>query len=267
MRAASSRLPDLLLEQYALGELSDAGKARVEAVLAVDDAARARLDAIARSNEEILSSSPPAEIARAVRARMLTAAGTPRRARPALALAFPAAAAALLLVGVVMFRGGLFPGAADLERPKGGAPSLFIYRASASGPIELRDGSSAAAGDVLQLKYGAGSGRFAAIASLDGRGHLTWHLPAGFDDLRGGEAPAPRIEEAGSALPSAYELDDAPFFERFFMISSRDGFDLGAVSKALRALSASGAAESGEPSLPKGLACKSLIIRKSGGGR
>jgi hypothetical protein len=130
--------------------------------------------------------------------------------------------------------------------------------------MELSDGSAAVAGDVLQIKYSAGRGTFGAIVSLDGRGTITWHLPS---TESGGPigARSPRLEEGGVILPAAYELDNAPYFERFFLVTSDTEFNLDAVATALRDLSVSGRAEAGILSLPAGLACKAFLVHKTGG--
>jgi len=280
MKAGREFPPDLILEQYALGELYGPENARVESLLAADPALRERLAALRRSDADILEEAPPAEIAASIKRRMLTFALGPssggasalgpssgamaRRFRPAAAFAFPAAAAVLVLFGAVMAKGILFPAQSDALRSKSGAPGLFVYKKSLSGPQALSDGAAAATGDILQIKYAAGSESYGAIASLDGRGTLTWHLPAGPSVAPGAAAArAPRIEEAGAALASAYELDDAPSFERFFIFSSKDSFDLSLVAAALHDLARSGRADTGSLSLPAGLLYKSLLLRKA----
>jgi hypothetical protein len=262
MKADGAGVPDLILEQYALGELPEAEAARFEAALKADPALRSRLEELEASNEAILEESPPAEVAAVIRARMLSSP-RPSRAekgafRPAPAFLFSAAAALLVIVATVLARGALFPSADDLTRAKGGAAAVFVYRNSGSQPVELRDGSAAATGDILQLKYSASGARYGAIYSIDGRGSLTRHLPA---------APlpatrAPRLADRGAALDSAYELDDAPQFERFFIISSTEEFDLGPVAAALRDLASSGSAASADPRLPGSLQWKSLLLLK-----
>jgi hypothetical protein len=274
MNADADTMPDLLLEQYALGELNAAEKARVEAALASDPAVRSRLEGLEASDARILADLPPVEIAAAIRRRMLVspdagASGVPKprkagsRFRPFPGIAFPAAAAALVLVGVVMGRSLFLPPASDdITRAKGGSPALMLYKKAQAGPVALSDGSSAVAGDILQIKYAAGTARYAAIASLDGNGTITWHLPAGYS---GGDASSPRIEEGGAVLGSAYELDDAASFERFFIVSSNNSFNVATMAKAIRELSVSGSADYGSLRLPSGLQWRSLLLLKTGG--
>jgi hypothetical protein len=277
MKADEARLSDLMLEQYALGELSGLEKARVDVFLASNPKSRERLAELLRSNEEILAQAPPAEIAAAIRRRMLVGGASPgegasargaagarrRRFVPASAFAFPAAAAVLVFVGVFMAKGLLFPAQGDGIRVKSGAPGLLVFKKAAAGPLELADGAAAAAGDVLQIKYAAGSARYGAIVSLDGRGAVTWHLPGVYAKGPASNGLAPRIDEKGAALDSAYELDDAPAFERFFILSSKDDFDLSLVASALHDLALSGRAETGAPRLPSALEYKSFLLRKA----
>jgi hypothetical protein len=271
MSDTRSFVPDLLLEQYALGELGDIDESKVEAALRADESLRSRLAALQSSNEEILAEAKPAEIAAAIRRRMLSGAGggrlgvgigrgAPSRSLPAFFL--PAAAALLVLAGAFMARSLLSPSIDELTRPKGGEPGISIYRKAASGPMELHDGAAAAEGDVLQIKYGAGEAGFGAIFSVDGRGTITRHFPS-----RNAEAgtKAPRLSSSGAALDSAYELDDAPGFERFFIFSSKKDFDLSIVLAAMRGLAASGPlSATGAPHLPDTIEWKSLLLVKKG---
>ena len=262
MTTERREVPDLLLEQYALGELSRAESAAVDAALAADPALRGRLARLRASDQAILREAPPAQVAAAIRDRMVS--GSPRVFRPAQAVFLPAAAALLVLVGGLMFRNLLFPDPGDLTRPKGGAPGLFVFRKTAAGVEQLRDGTGAAAGDMLQVRYGAAGSRHGAVYSLDGRGALTRHLPAA------GPAAtrASLLAEGGATLDSAYELDDAPGFERFLILSSAADFDLLAVEAALRALAASGSGAATEaPRLPAGIEWKSFLLRKPGAAR
>jgi Predicted transmembrane transcriptional regulator (anti-sigma factor) len=270
-----TRLPDLLLERYALGELSEAERSRVETVLSSDPAARARLDELEASSDDILDRYPGAEIAASIKRRMLTSSegSAGRRSAPGArfsrGLGLSAAAVALVLVGAVVARSFLWaPSQDDMLRAKGGAPGLMIYKKTAGDPQLLADGDRAAKGDVLQIRYAAGAARYGVIVSIDGRGSITWHLPPSATSAMPSmpsSRESPRLEESGAFLGSAYELDDAPDFERFFIVSSGEAFDPAKVGAALRVLQLSGKASSGSLSLVAGLSWRSLILYKNGG--
>ncbi len=270
-------ISDLTLEQYVLGELSPQNDARVRAALEEDAGLRARLQAIRDSDGRILADYPPARMAEAIRARH--AAGRtgqePRAVRfvgpgragrvPPLAWAVPLAAALLLSVSLVAYREGALPQVAssmtEVTRMKGAGPRLAVYRKTAAGAEQLSAGQQARQRDVLQISYTAADARYGVILSLDGRGTVTWHLPPG-----GPPAAAPALARQGEVpLESAYELDDAPGFERFIFVYSQSGFDPRAVEQAVRALASRPAqAEKGALALPKGLSQFSIAVKKQG---
>ncbi len=74
MSATRSFVPDLLLEQYALGELKESERAMIGARLASDPSLRSRLAELKASDEAILAEAKPAEIAAAIRRRLLSPA-------------------------------------------------------------------------------------------------------------------------------------------------------------------------------------------------
>lgn len=116
---------------------------------------------------------------------------------------------------------------------------------------------------MLQLSYTAGDAKYGVIFSVDGRGSITWHLPAGY---RGGSRAAPALDAQGQVvLPSAYELDDAPGFERFFLVYSSVPFDVSDVERAARTLLArlAGADKEGL-GLRGGLGQYSVLLKKQG---
>jgi len=269
---SAPRISDLTLEQFHMGELRPAQERRVRAELERDQELRGRLAAIQRSDEQIRASYPAERIVPQIRERALREASAaqdlpgeayrPRTARriPTLAWAIPVAAMALFLLSLPIF---LRP--SDETRLKGAAPHLVVFRKTLTGAEELAPGSAARKGDVLQLSYVAGDAKYGVIFSVDGRGTLTWHVPGGY---RGGAAAAPALDPHGPVLlPNAYELDDAPGFERFFLVFSSRTFQVSDVDRAARAFAAGAAGASGETATLKlggGLGQSSLLVKKQG---
>ena len=265
MTAREPKTPEWLVERLALGALDAAAAADVRRRLAAEGRdADAELAALATSSREILEAHPPARLAAAVRARAAEAK-RPRRWLAALPLVL-AGAAAVVLVARPAPRG---PDAVTLRRAATSSPSpptikgpakVHVYRHGKDGDAKLSDGAPAASGDLVQLTYNAGeTGSFGALLSIDGRGQVTLHLP------EAGAALAPRLSPKGEVkLPSAYELDDAPSFERFFLVSSEAPFPLAAVLDAARALAARPAdARVRKLPLPASLAQDALTLEKS----
>ncbi|MGC3999566.1 MAG: hypothetical protein QM767_19825 [Anaeromyxobacter sp.] len=254
--------PDVLVERLHAGDLSPAEAVRVRARLEAEGGLD-RLAALDRDAATFREAHPPgpglAEIRR--RAGLRTgAAPRPRRrwAIPAFTLAAAAAAAALL--AVVRAPGLPGPGGAAGEdtRLKGPGPHLQVHRRGPGDvPQPLPDGATARAGDVLQLSCVAAGGAFGVVVSIDGRGTVTLHLP----DAPG---PAARLEARGAVpLPHAYALDDAPQFERFFLVTSNAPFDAELALAAARRLAASGRADRDPLPVPAPLAQQGFLLVKA----
>jgi hypothetical protein len=235
MTTSKDRTPDWLLERLALGELDAAAAADVRGRLAAEGRdADAEIAALAASSREILEAHPPARIAAAVRAR--ANAARPARRWLTIAPIVLAGAAAIVLVARPHRTTSTTTGTDELgledATPKGPA-ALGVYRHRADGDERLADGAPAAPGDLVQLTYRAGTDRFGVLLSIDGRGHVTLHWPDA------GEAAATRLSGKGEVrLPSAYELDDAPAFERFFLVTAEAPFSVATATDAAHALAA-----------------------------
>lgn len=265
--ASRPRVPDLLLERYALGELPDEEKSRLERELKTDSETRARLDALRRSNAEILAAYPAeAAVARIEqRARLGAAAERPvvRRTWPLfvpLSMALTAGA-----VAVVVLRpppAPRSPEQAGLEptREKGLRPLLLVFAKPQPGrqPAALSDGAAARPHELLQLGYVAAGRAHGVVLSIDGRGAATLHYPAG-------AGQPTRLDKGQVLLSTAYELDDAPLFERFFFVTAAAPIDVAAVLESARRLASDlERARSGPLSLPAGLEQTSLLLIKKG---
>ncbi|HSZ83045.1 MAG TPA: hypothetical protein VLA14_12220 [Polyangia bacterium] len=262
MTTRKGTTPEWLVERLALGELDDAAAADVRARLAAEgrdvDAERARL---AASSREILGAHPPARVAATVRARAMDGRRGARRWLVGAPLAL-AGAAALVLVARPAPRAPVAP---TTEAPehiaiKGDANArVVVYRRAGEVSERLRDGTRAANGDLLQLAYLAGDASFGALLSIDGRGHVTAHWPE-----PGAAIAAPLSARGEVRLPSAYELDDAPAFERFFLVTADAPFPMTAVMNAARALAARPAAARADGlALPPSLHQASLTLEKT----
>jgi hypothetical protein len=114
-----------------------------------------------------------------------------------------------------------------------GAARLYVYRHASGGDERLADGERAAPGDLLQLAYATSAEGFGVLLSIDGAGTVTQHWP------EPGRTQAAPLRVGGEVrLPSAYELDNAPAFERFFLVRADESFDVAPILEAARALSA-----------------------------
>jgi hypothetical protein len=268
----SDDVSNLEVEQLALGELDEARAALVREKLerAGDD----RLEKIEASNREILQDYPPEQMAARIRRRAEVAA---EESEPAstpwrwiwIPTAAAVAAAALVLVlspggdGAPVLQPSLDGGIAQLDRPpiehtrlKGDA-RLTVVRQDGGGAEPLRTDDEVSAGDLLQISYVSAGAAHGTIVSIDGAGAVTLHYPSG-------ATGSTELSDRGpTALDHSYELDDAPGFERFFLVTSDEPIDVGAVMDA-----AQRAADAEDPRTielevePKQLV-RSLVLRKA----
>jgi hypothetical protein len=223
-------VPDWELAMYRLGELQPARAGRIRERLESDPELAARLEALGAREAELMERVPPRVLATAVEER-----SAPReRRRRVWTLGAPIVAALLVLVVALPSlrpdRAIVEPGIRDGVREKGVEPYLRIHREVPGGLEELNPGDELSAGERLQLSY-AGLGRsHGVILSVDGRGAVTLHLP------RHGAQAAELALEGTVDLAESYELDDAPDFERFFLLTARGPFELEPALTAARAI-------------------------------
>jgi len=147
------------------------------------------------------------------------------------------------------------------SRPaRGLVPHLEIDRSRAQSVVRLDSGAQVDRGDVVQVSYVAAGNHFGVVVSLDGRGGVTLHHPGAVHEV-------PRVHARGETpLPNAFELDDAPGFERFFFVTgARVSLDPASVLEAAHALAADGlVAARDEPlPLPAELGQSSFLLRKA----
>jgi hypothetical protein len=151
--------------------------------------------------------------------------------------------ASVLVLAVVVGRPLLGPGGESTDRIKGLEPTLLLFRKTPQGSEMLQDGAVARPGDLIRIGYRAAGHAWGVILSVDGRGVVTQHLP------RDGGQAARLSAESQVLLDFAYELDDAPRWERFYFVAGPAPFDATPVIEAARGVAASGAA-SPPPALP-----------------
>ncbi|MFY0568312.1 ActD protein [Archangium lansingense] len=266
----SQRTPDWLLERIALGELPPEELAAARARLAAEPGGLERLAKLESDDGATLAMLPPSQVGaeverrrRVVEASRSLSASTPsRRWLPAVALGVPVAAGFALLM---LFSQRELPeeprpqqvALLETTRTKGLEPKLLIHRQTRGEPELLVDSAQARQGDVLQLSYVSGGRRYGAVLSVDGRGSVTLHAP---EALTG-----PLELKSGTvSLTSAYELDDAPAFERFFFVTSDEPFDLDALMESARQLAREPERARQEPlPLPPSLSQASLTLNKA----
>lgn len=237
----AGRIPDITLERYILNELPAARMKEIAKLIRDDPALRKHVEEINESNDSILSRhAPDTMVPRILRRASLgdPSARLAEAKRPPWKLflipSLAAAAVACLVVLVPLFRTGyesiLDPYITDVTRAKGAPVKLFVYRKTGGSAELLGNRRRVREKDLLQIAYFSAEDTHGVILSLDGRGTVTLHYPAP-------PSSNTAIEKNRQILlPSSYELDDAPGFERFILVTSRKPLDIRTVLRAAHML-------------------------------
>lgn len=228
--AQRAEIPELLLEQWRLNELSQHQKDELRREFGEQKVLTeiARLEAEERSfwdKRTQKSHSAPKISQEAAIPINRSKRPQSRRLWQVLVPLMAAACASFVLYQTIQpketFNSGL-----DNILLKGVTTPLLVFQQTPQGDKPLQDGDSIHSNDVIQLAFHADNFSYGIIISLDGRGTLTWHFPsdpAGDQKLARGK----RV-----TLKQAYKLDDAPRFERFYFIRSQQHIDVDAIIAA-----------------------------------
>ena len=202
----------------------------------------ASVEELKRSDMEILNTYSVQDMRKAVADKL---AGNNKESQKANILKFPTQkiigyAAAAVLLAAIMVPAGLKNSTAasrtPTERIKGNAaaiqnadPTLKLYRQQGREIQALNNGDFAHSGDVIQIAYNAGSNEYGVIFSVDGNGNITRHFPE-----NSWEAAQLMHRADDTPLDFSYELDNAPDFECFIMVTSKKQFSLDGLESAIK---------------------------------
>jgi hypothetical protein len=260
MNKQNIEIPDWKLERLVLGILDEAEDKHIRKMIEEAPDIQKRLQAIEESNKEILEKYPPVSVAKSIEQR---AHKKQRKQQAVLNWSISAAACACLLAVLIIWlpkshRDDPVVVEHEITRLKGLQPKLMLHRKLASGSELLGQDHLVREGDLLQISYRASGNRFGMIFSIDGHGNQTLHWPRKTDQ-------EPSVKPSSEVfLPFSYELDDAPGFERFFLVTSKEMFEIRKILKAADLLSSK---ELVDPktmlNLPEDFMQHSIVLRKA----
>ena len=250
-------LPDWLVERAALDEVAPESRDRLER--ADRDELATRIAALRDDNAAELAAYPAGPAVAQIDARVAAAKKRRRQRHIGLLAAAVGAAAALVLFVSIDSKPAAAPEQEDGIRVKGN-PRLLAFRLVDGKPgtkiEQLEPDALVNEGDLIQLRYNGGGRAHGVIASIDGAGVVTLHFPAAENAPT---ALAPRT----TALPNSYALDDAPRFERFFIITADTPISVSDTLASLRQLAQRDDSADAVPDLRAGQTQWSLRLRKS----
>jgi hypothetical protein len=255
-------LPDWLVERAALDEVPAASRERIDRADARELAER--IAALREDNARELAAHPAGPALAQIEARVVAARQKRARQRRIALVGFASTAATVVVVAWFATRPATqehvfhppVVDAGDGVRIKG--DPLLVYRQVGEDAERLSADAIVRAGDLIQLQY-TPADTHGVIASVDGAGVVTLHYPNRED-----AAPeATILNDKPTRLAHAYELDDAPRFERFFFITAKRPIDVQQTLDALRSLARRSDSDTGPAELPAGLAQWSLRLKKA----
>ena len=225
MRSKTMTITTLLLERYLCDEVTAEEKTFIEESCQSDAGLRQRMEAMRESSAAILNEYPPSEMAgmieRGVHLQLTGEKMKTAEAHEALTGFFRAPLRAVV-IAVLLF--SILPvsfhflnsGKSESTRIKG-KPYLSMYRKAGEGFEKLRNNDPVVAGDTIQVGYVAGGGKYGLIFSVDGTGAITVHFP----ESTSATGNNGKLMQGGEhLLAESFELDSAPAFERFFLVTS-----------------------------------------------
>ena len=227
-------IPDWKLERYLTGDLPEGEMSEIRELEKTDEVFARRVKMLREDNAAILRKMPFERLAEKMDARDCGA----ERRNNVIHFGFVkfAAAAALVLavVSVALFsQREVVPDAGaqamdvamaaqdDGTRIKGMDARMEIWKKTGDSAVQMLNLDEAREGDEIQLRYSVPEKCFGLLFSMDGNGTVTMHMADG--------SQAVALEPGKmTTLPFAYKLDNAPKFEKFFLLTSQKNFAIDA---------------------------------------
>lgn len=228
---AVNKISDFKVERYLLGELSEEEMAALQKREAEDEIFAARVRAMREENARILADNPFA----ALESKLDAADTAEGSGKSIYGMWLKVAAALVIMVGIFAIvasnrnvatyeRGDASMEVAMAEtdngtRIKGMQASLEVWKKTGDSAVQMVNLGEAREGDEIQLRYRVPQKCFGMLISMDGNGTITMHMGEGNKSV---ELEPGKM----TTLPFAYKLDNAPKFEKFFLLTSQNSFEI-----------------------------------------
>jgi len=207
------KIPDIVLEQYILGELPSDKMKDIKSLLRSDDSLRKRIELIEKSNNDFRKkysfekTGIPAALSAGKKKKDLY--------HYRKIFIFPSAAVAIAACTLIFIK--VMPIFETIDNSviiKGNTENLFLYRKNGNQADFLKNGDTAKKDDIVQIAYQIPKERNCIIFSIDGNSGVTLHYSSSGNSIQDNS------KTGKTFVPESYQLDDAPYYERFFMITS-----------------------------------------------
>jgi hypothetical protein len=224
------KTPQLFSEKIFVGEMSweDLSESRKNALSGEEK--NRLMQHISRSNEQILAQYSPEYVEHLVSQAQSKKRNEKKQAQGTRAvfhgIPYVLACAACAVFVFTLAYTGRTQGVLTEERVKGAEPRIYVYKKTNEDILRLYDNAEVKENDILQVSYIAAGSSYGAIVSVDGNGVFTQHFPYE------GSSSAELMKDGEIALDFAYQLDDAPEFERFLFITGNKPVSLDSLRTA-----------------------------------
>ncbi len=266
----NKRMGTWKLERYLLGELPPSKMEEIARLSEENPDLKKEIHSLQRANAEIIRQNPPETMLPQIlklyeknlrQTQLREKAGSLKRKR--LYFAAPILASALALLFVVLVKDGSGPGSTRIKGEESldfTKTQILIYKKSGAEIKLLNDGDQVQAGDLLQLGYIPAGKSHGVIFSIDGKGAVTLHQPKS-------KSGSSRLKQGNkSLLAAAYELDDAPDFERFFFVTALTEIEVQSILRQAQGLAASPASvKTANLDLPGSYNQFTILLKKENG--
>ena len=227
-----NKISDFKLERYLLGELSEKEMRELQERELSDEIFAARVAEMRLQGKRFVAENPFV----ALEAKMTAAEQSANDEHNVVSVMWLKVAAALVIAlgvfSMVLLNrnvetfdskdAAMQVAMADVDdgtRIKGMQVSLEVWKKTGDSAVQMVNLGDAHEGDEIQLRYRVPQKCFGMLFSMDGNGTITMHMGEGNKaiELEPGKM---------TTLPFAYKLDNAPKFEKFFLLTSQNSFEI-----------------------------------------
>ena len=227
-----NKISDFKLERYLLGELSEKEMRELQERELSDEIFAARVAEMRLQGKRFVAENPFV----ALEAKMAAAEQSANDEHNVVSVRWLKVAAALVIAlgvfSMVLLNrnvetfdskdAAMQVAMADVDdgtRIKGMQASLEVWKKTGDSAVQMVNLGDAHEGDEIQLRYRVPQKCFGMLFSMDGNGTITMHMGEGNKaiELEPGKM---------TTLPFAYKLDNAPKFEKFFLLTSQNSFEI-----------------------------------------
>lgn len=227
-----NKISDFKLERYLLGELSEKEMRELQERELSDEIFAARVAEMRLQGKRFVAENPFV----ALEAKMAAAEQSANDEHNVVSVMWLKVAAALVIAlgvfSMVLLNrnvetfdskdAAMQVAMADVDdgtRIKGMQASLEVWKKTGDSAVQMVNLGDAHEGDEIQLRYRVPQKCFGMLFSMDGNGTITMHMGEGNKaiELEPGKM---------TTLPFAYKLDNAPKFEKFFLLTSQNSFEI-----------------------------------------